>query len=846
VGERKVLVIGSQCARESPLSFLPELAHELYQVLTDAELGQCTPALDGLDGPLLDPTVDEAWNAVTKAYKAAARDGDTLVLGFIGHGECAGDNFFLLPRDAGEERTSRTALHLAQLVNELYHAHGSPDGLVVLVDACFAGGAAVGAADRWGAALGGRFRYELLAGTDDRPAYNGCFTRTVLATLRAGVKDELGGYVRAEHCIGPVGHECRQTPQFCVFRSGGEDTGLWLARNAAYQSLPRGLRVAGVAELVKNLTARYQPPPQLAEVVAASREFQCVAVTGGVGAGKSALAAALARPAAAGGAVPEGFAQAVLFVSPGLTSGALADRLANQLADIFTGFAEAQRIYQHRVLVAEWKSLTSFQRWVIGPLRLLREKQKQLPLLRLVIDGLDQAGQAQAARLTKGMDELADDPDLKFVRLVVTARPDTRLPAGAYVVKLRRAESAELRTYFTSPRLLSDQWLPSELLDRAVARAQGIWLVARLLAEQYRQEPAAFDPAAVPPGLAGAYERNLARLAGEPASDRWRRRLRPVLGALAAAGSGPVMPLELLVEASRALGGPGTKTALRDALVDLRGLVVRADPGTAEEQAGLFHETLSEYLLDPASRYGQDAGEAHQAVLKAIEQLAPIDRHNIASPGRVGRYAMAREAEHLWRVGRVTDLAQRLRVRQSTVPRENLEQHLRWLPRLAGQLGLDHPDTLTLRHNLAHWTGKAGDAAGALRLYRELLPDRERALGPGHPDTLTTRSSIAHWTGRAGDAMGALRLFEALRADRERALGKEDRFTLATRHNLAHWTGEAGDAMGALRLYRELLPDRERALGPDHPDTLATRQNIAYLAGQAGDGGGGPFFKGLS
>jgi len=69
----------------------------------------------------------------------------------------------------------------------------------------------------------------------------------------------------------------------------------------------------------------------------------------------------------------------------------------------------------------------------------------------------------------------------------------------------------------------------------------------------------------------------------------------------------------------------------------------------------------------------------------------------------------------------------------------------------------------TTAGNIAHWTGECGDAAGALRLSEELLPDRVRVLGPLHPATLTTRSNIAHWTGECGDAAGALRLSEESR-----------------------------------------------------------------------------------
>ena len=74
------------------------------------------------------------------------------------------------------------------------------------------------------------------------------------------------------------------------------------------------------------------------------------------------------------------------------------------------------------------------------------------------------------------------------------------------------------------------------------------------------------------------------------------------------------------------------------------------------------------------------------------------------------------------------------------------------LPDRQRVLGPDHPDTLATRHGIAHWTGEAGDAPEALRLYRELLPDQQRVQGPDHHDTLTTRDRIAHWTGEAGDA----------------------------------------------------------------------------------------------
>ena len=110
-----------------------------------------------------------------------------------------------------------------------------------------------------------------------------------------------------------------------------------------------------------------------------------------------------------------------------------------------------------------------------------------------------------------------------------------------------------------------------------------------------------------------------------------------------------------------------------------------------------------------------------------------------------------------------------------------------------------------------------GDAREALRLFTELLPDRERVLGRDHPDTLTTRNNIAHWTGAVGDAREALRLFTELLPDQERVLGRDHPDTLTTRNNIASWTGEVGDAREALRLFPRAAAGPGAGAGPRPP-----------------------------
>jgi hypothetical protein len=95
--------------------------------------------------------------------------------------------------------------------------------------------------------------------------------------------------------------------------------------------------------------------------------------------------------------------------------------------------------------------------------------------------------------------------------------------------------------------------------------------------------------------------------------------------------------------------------------------------------------------------------------------------------------------------------------------------------------------------------------------------------------TLSTRNNIAHWTGKCGDAQEALRLFQALLPDQTRVLGADHPNALTTRNNIAHWNGECGDAQEGLQLFQAVLPDRVRVLGADHPDTLRTQKWIGNL-----------------
>ena len=815
-GERRVLVIGSQCRELNPLSFLPAVAEDLYQVLTTPDLGGCVPALPDGEGLLLDPSVAEAKAALRAAFTRASQDGATLLLAYIGHGVSVYDDFYLLPVDGSATPDSDTGLHLVQFVRELYGRHSSVDGVMVLLDTCYAGVAAEGAATRWVGKLG---RFVVLTATADRTAADGCFSRTLVKLIREGIATSARDVLDCGDVYQALQKCCpRQNPQLPCYN----DPGLFLARNVAWPARRWSATSTVVASEIERLTAWFQPTPPLEAVVAASQTRRGVWVVGEAGVGKSALAAALVRGEVSESRVPQGFAQAIAFLTPATSSTELAAQLAAQLDRSLPDFTTARVRFQRDTPESEWQGLDALQRDVLGPLRLVGMDSP----LRLVFDGLDQLAVGTESAVYAALDALLTDPALKGIRVVATSRPDTPSPDGLKDVPIGAVADEFIAAYLARRGLVAP-----ERVNPVVERARGNWLIARLLGDLLVADPTA-DPGTLPSDLIGLYERNLERI-GAAERGRWRYEFRPILGALAAAGVGPVLPLPLLCAASDKLGGPSRPARVRDVLVDLRGLVIRSAPGTADEHVGVFHQTLAEYLLNPARAFGSDPEEAHAALADAIAELAPRAEHDWKSP--LHGYARDREAEHLWAAGRRDQMIECLEQRASPVPADNLRRWQSWAERLRAHFGPDHPAT---RGNIAHWTGESGDAAGALHLSQALLPDLQRVFGPDHPHTLTTRNNIAGWSGESGDAACALRLFQELLPDQQRVLGPDHPDTLTTRQNLARWTGESGDTASALRLLQNLLLDLQRVLGLDHPITFVTRNNIAALIGESGDAAG--------
>lgn len=861
-----LLIIGSQCDVLTPLDFVPACAEELYGILTDPAIGVCESAFEDTESLLLDGTVDDIRQAIKAAFKIASEQGDTLILALIGHGVGVGKDFFYMAKNSPNPPMSDEAVHLVQIVKDCYRRYSFLDSLIILVDTCYSGVAAIAAAESWIKDLGDlptRFRFEVMTSAGQENAYNGCFSKVLINTLSKGLAASLSETLLCRHMTPVVDRQCGNL-QETDHVARKPDDGLFLAKNVAQKPRHQPWVRTPLWDNIEVHTKWFQPTPPIRQLVEASDIYRCLAITGLAGSGKSALMASLAQPEVTEGAVPDHFVQAIVFISEATDSTFLAETLSSELQSSVDGFTGALDRFKESVTLDEWNKMEAMQRSVAGPLRLVQVGRP----VRIIIDALDQLPESATQSVYRTLNMLASDQGWEHVRLVVTARLDTVLPTGAKQIQLGIARDEDIQTY------LVRRDVPENYRPLIIANAAGSWLIARLLANLTVEQ--GVGPKHLQGELVDIYDRVLLTAGATRRNALWRENLRPLLGVLAISGIGAILPIPLLFDAGKRLGGPQSMTLVRDLLVDMRGFIDRRSPGTEDERVGLFHASFADYLLNrQGSTFYVEEQEARESLVSAINELAPMNEHDPQNP--LCQYAAAAEAEQLWALGQYPAAFESLEKRSSPIPAENLARWKSWHQYIERSVDEDTKDMLTTRRNIAYWTRRTGDATRALalfegllpdcervlkkdnpdilavrrniasckfdmgynhealRLFEALLPDRVRVLGPDHSDTLDTRGDIAYGVGATGNAAGALELFKALLPDCERKLGRNHQRTLEVRHNIADWTSETGDASEALELFKALLPDCERELGPDHLLTLTTHHNIAYGTGQTGD-----------
>ena len=147
---------------------------------------------------------------------------------------------------------------------------------------------------------------------------------------------------------------------------------------------------------------------------------------------------------------------------------------------------------------------------------------------------------------------------------------------------------------------------------------------------------------------------------------------------------------------------------------------------------------------------------------------------------------------------------------------------------------------------LAAWEAKARDAglehakAEADR-YIELIREGEKALtlsrgelGPEHPATLSAMNNLAASYFDAGRLDEALRLREEALTLYRKVHGPEHPSTLRTMNKLADSYYDAGRLEEAVKLREELLTLIRKLLGPEHSDTLTAMDHLAKSYYDAG------------
>lgn len=430
-------------------------------------------------------------------------------------------------------------------------------------------------------------------------------------------------------------------------------------------------------------------------------------------------------------------------------------------------------------------------------------------------------------------------PDGDCVTVVTTRRQESVLAGGnRIVVPVRPFTPAEAVAYlgeklgFDGARLDRADTLAEELgyLPLALAQAAAYIVDHQLDCGRYLKRLRERRLEDIEPGPEAWPDDHTAAVASA-----WKISIEKANELKPAGVARPVLEILALLDPNGAPASIFATRAVRRLLAERRGRGTPADDAMdglaclqrlslctlAPDGTVRVHQLLQRAVRESASeRMAELAVCAADALLESWSEdgLDPSTIHLL----RGNTEALMRHAEDaLWGA----DLHQVVFEAGNSLGRDGLntaaiEYWVRLRPIAAERLGPEHPDTLTVRNNLAWSYGRAGDARRALTELRELLPIRRRVLGEDHQNTLATEHGIAFWLGKTGDSAGAVDLLGEVLTKYRRVLGAGDRDTLNTRLGLASLRGMTESAGVAVVELQELLGDYRRELGRDHPETL--------------------------
>ncbi len=736
------------------LGFTGDLARELSSALVTS--GEWRP-FDGKVMSLIDPTLRDLQSALVTAFEEANRQRAILLLGFIGHGisMTGPPRYFFLTKDspspmAGGDRpfVPFGVFNLSEAIGGLAQRYSDIDGLIVLVDACEAGGATQAAARDWSDAVArSAGRLELLVASDEGPAYRGCFTRSMLDVFGVGLP-RRGEYLLPADLRDPIANSCtRQLPQAFSMAIGEvkeqSDPGLWLVRNVARtRDVVHGRAdAATVDELTTRLHVTTTMRRQLNELSDYGFE-RLRGIVGVSGSGKSVLMGVLVRPGLADTSTTTATVtaaasvDAAVFLTGTSTATKLVDELVVQLRRQLPAPAapeesatEADRDHHERD-----DAITA---GLHGVLSRFRDDERRVTVL---IDGLDLPSEpGWRAGIARTIGSLTTRDDYDHLRLIVSAATDSDVLAMPEFARMRSftltgPSAFDIRLFLRTH--VRDQHGNPWPQERFIALAPALGLPDAASGTRDRSAPP-WSPTSgwlvprlvvdIAPLLT---DDDLSR--GVDVGVLVRRRLEAVRASLARTGStgaiyrlgllvavvltgspGPVLPIEVVCESIKDLGPADMpEPEVRNLTVALGALLTRRRPSTPDEHIGVAHVIVHASLTSANASAGVSPRRAHRAVLSALERCGSA---------QAAAYREVAAVRHYLAAGDPDGALAFLQGISTGAANERIALWESWLPSFTSGLGPYHPITREVAETIDKWAAQRRRAEIAERTTRLAL-----------------------------------------------------------------------------------------------------------------------------